>query len=130
MKMDVMAAYSTVASASSVVRWRADSMAHSSAAMADGALPRVGELEKIMRRRVAGRRRRSPCVRGRLGADLVQERPGVERVEREAPGDLLARRLRPLAKEVDQQLARPRVAPPVFADFGDEVGPELRRPDP
>src|SRR6478672_13077095 len=110
MKTDVIAPYSTAASASNVMRWRADSMA--------------------MHRPSQGMRP-SPARGSRTsGADLVQQRLGVERVEPEPAGDLLARRLRPLTEELRQQLAGLRVAPPVLADLADQVRAQLRRPDP
>src|SRR5947207_11893864 len=65
-----------------------------------------------------------------LDGDLAEERRRVERVVAEPDGDILARELRPLAKEIGEQLARLRVAPPVLADRVDQVAAELGRADP
>src|SRR5882762_10957902 len=67
---------------------------------------------------------------GELGADLVQERLRVERVEAEPARDLLACRLRALEKQIGEKLARLRVPPPVLAHLARQVLAQLRRTDP
>src|SRR4029079_4626335 len=62
--------------------------------------------------------------------DLGKERGRVERVEAEPRGDVLARRLRALAEELAQQLARLRASPPLLAGLADQVAAELRGADP
>src|SRR5436305_6866296 len=56
-----------------------------------------------------------------LRLDLAEQRARVERVEAEAGRDLLAGRLRALAEELLQELARLAAAPPVLADGVDQV---------
>src|SRR3954447_4989377 len=73
---------------------------------------------------------RSACRRDPLRADLVEQWSGVERVEADAVGDLLARGPRALAEELAEELAGRRAAPPVLADRLDQVAPELGRTDP
>ncbi len=50
-------------------------------------------------------------------ADLVQQRPAVERIEPEPRGDLLARRLRPFAEQIAEQITGLLAAPPVRTDL-------------
>src|SRR6516225_8732375 len=64
------------------------------------------------------------------GAELVEQRSGIERVEADALGDLFARGPGPLEEELAEELARCSVAPPLDPHSLDEVTAELGRADP
>src|SRR3979411_1272733 len=65
-----------------------------------------------------------------LVRQLGDERSGVVRLEAETPRDLLAGGPRPLGEQVAQELSCFWAAPPILADLVDEIGTQLRVPDP
>src|SRR5256886_15241325 len=67
---------------------------------------------------------------GSDGAELAEQRPGVERVEPAPPRDFLARRPRAFREERPPPLAGLLPLPPGSADVGLEVGAEVVRADP
>src|SRR5688572_10092897 len=69
---------------------------------------------------------RSKATSGKLG----DERPGVERIEADAPRHLFARRLRALAEERAQPVAGLGGAPPVLAHLTRQVLTKLSGADP
>src|SRR5947209_9390820 len=72
-------------------------------------------------------RRTSSCESLLATREIRHERARVERVEAEARGDLLARRLRPLCEQVAQDLARLRSPPPVLAHLAHAQRAQQRR---
>src|SRR5437764_1623886 len=67
---------------------------------------------------------------GRLRAELGAQRAGVERLEADPAGDLLARGLRALVEELAEVVAGLLARPPLVADLALEVRAQLRRADP